>query len=628
LFDSNRPLYLLPGVDFCKLFYCPDITDKTRSVMWKYLQVILFNIVGTVQDRSKFGPAAESAFADINEEELLKKLTDAIQSMGDFFQEGVGGTEQEAGHGQEQGQGQGQGQEQGQEQEQEQEQEPTGSSDTKQGPGSGPSPNMPNPDELYGHLRGLFAGKIGTLAKEMAEEIAGDLSGLLGEDFKNMKSTKDVLEKLMKNPQKMAGLIQTVRDKLTAKLKSGEISQEEMLKEAQQIFGSMGNMGNIGKDPNMKDMMKLFSKLTGKDFAQMMKSFGDLGNMGKSGDQDQDQDQDMFPPRPQTVYQGVAELGGKLSHLKYVSPHIVFSNKQCILGFLDAYISGDGCVCQYKNSSGEMCPSSISVASTSHTMLTDVSVMLRNLGVATSLHKTHTHQTNNRGTLPENIHQTYALDITNHQAQILASMLHLTIAHKQEKLQQIIDKKVKYEFSRIHDHVFPNVVNGELIMQTREGRMVDLQFDPVVSIEEVPNTTPHAYDLTVEDTRTFDCYHGLGVLDTFHSAGIGSKSNVTRGVPRIEEILRLTKNPKASVMSVFMHGADEEEKDKASTFATELQHTKLIDVVKTVQSCFDPNELSSNIIEDRMILEQFYEFEKIMQECVEPPTGGPDNQPQ
>ena len=33
-------------------------------------------------------------------------------------------------------------------------------------------------------------------------------------------------------------------------------------------------------------------------------------------------------------------------------------------------------------------------------------------------------------------------------------------------------------------------------------------------------------------------------LNTFHLAGVGSKSNVTRGVPRIEELLRLTKNPK------------------------------------------------------------------------------------
>ena len=38
-------------------------------------------------------------------------------------------------------------------------------------------------------------------------------------------------------------------------------------------------------------------------------------------------------------------------------------------------------------------------------------------------------------------------------------------------------------------------------------------------------------------------------LNTFHFAGVASKSNVTRGVPRIEEILSLSENPK----NAFMH---------------------------------------------------------------------------
>ena len=33
-------------------------------------------------------------------------------------------------------------------------------------------------------------------------------------------------------------------------------------------------------------------------------------------------------------------------------------------------------------------------------------------------------------------------------------------------------------------------------------------------------------------------------LNTFHFAGVASKSNVLRGVPRIEEILSLSENPK------------------------------------------------------------------------------------
>jgi DNA-directed RNA polymerase beta' subunit len=111
-------------------------------------------------------------------------------------------------------------------------------------------------------------------------------------------------------------------------------------------------------------------------------------------------------------------------------------------------------------------------------------------------------------------------------------------------------------------------------------------------------------------------------LNTFHNSGVGSKSNVTRGVPRIEEILRLTKNPKSSSMYVYLHSADEADKDKAQNWATELEHTKLIDVVKTVQICFDPNENLSNIVEDRALVEQFKEFENLIGGCLEEQMNG------
>jgi DNA-directed RNA polymerase beta' subunit len=313
----------------------------------------------------------------------------------------------------------------------------------------------------------------------------------------------------------------------------------------------------------------------------------------------------------------VGELGGRLSHLKYVSQHIVFSNKQCIMGFLDAYIGGDGCVRQYRNTSGEQCPTSISVASTSHTMLTDVSVMLRNIGIASSIHKNTLKTSNNRGTLPENIHQGFELHIRNGQCNKLSSMLNLTIAHKQEKIQTLLHKPYKYEYSKFDDLCFPNTVDGEIVMEPRNDRMMDLQFDPIVSIEEVQNPTSYAYDLTVEDTRNFDLYNGLCVADTFHSSGIASKSNVTRGVPRIEEILRLTKNPKNPSMTVHLKPSDETDQDKINQFAILMGHTKLVDVVKSIQICFDPNPDATQISEDEPLLEQFYEFEKMVEDCMD-----------
>jgi len=106
-------------------------------------------------------------------------------------------------------------------------------------------------------------------------------------------------------------------------------------------------------------------------------------------------------------------------------------------------------------------------------------------------------------------------------------------------------------------------------------------------------------------------------LNTFHLAGVASKSNVTRGVPRIEEILRLTKNPKNPSLTVFLKPIDETERDRATQYANMLEHTKLIDVTKSVQICFDPNDRATTIIEDRLLLEQYYEFEDIVIDCME-----------
>jgi DNA-directed RNA polymerase II subunit RPB1 len=104
-------------------------------------------------------------------------------------------------------------------------------------------------------------------------------------------------------------------------------------------------------------------------------------------------------------------------------------------------------------------------------------------------------------------------------------------------------------------------------------------------------------------------------LNTFHLSGVASKSNVTRGVPRIEEILRLTKNPKHPSLTVYLKTIDHTDKDKASNYATMMSHTRLVDVVKSIQICFDPNEQSTSITEDRQLMEQYYEFERIMNEC-------------
>ena len=106
-------------------------------------------------------------------------------------------------------------------------------------------------------------------------------------------------------------------------------------------------------------------------------------------------------------------------------------------------------------------------------------------------------------------------------------------------------------------------------------------------------------------------------LNTFHLAGVASKSNVTRGVPRIEEILRLTKNPKNPSLTVFLKHADETQQERANMLSNMMEHTRLADVVSSVEICFDPIDTNTNIGADQLLMAQFNEFDKLVDECNE-----------
>ena len=104
-------------------------------------------------------------------------------------------------------------------------------------------------------------------------------------------------------------------------------------------------------------------------------------------------------------------------------------------------------------------------------------------------------------------------------------------------------------------------------------------------------------------------------LNTFHNAGNSSKSNVTRGVPRIEEILRLTENPKNPSMTVHLKEGDEANEDKAAQIAIMLEHTCLGDVVENMQIIYDPVDAETVVDEDRDLVRRFMTFEQMVNEC-------------
>jgi len=160
----------------------------------------------------------------------------------------------------------------------------------------------------------------------------------------------------------------------------------------------------------------------------------------------------------------------------------------------------------------------------------------------------------------------------------------------------------------------PNIINGRMQFENRDGRFKDIIFDEIISIEEVENTTEYAYDLTVEGTKNFNIYNGICMRDTFHFAGVAEKSNVTRGVPRLKELFGISKKPKIPSLTVYLEDEYRYSKDKSMGILNEIGVTSLKDIAKSMRIYYDPIDYHTNVEEDRELLEIYNIFNKV--DCV------------
>ena len=107
-------------------------------------------------------------------------------------------------------------------------------------------------------------------------------------------------------------------------------------------------------------------------------------------------------------------------------------------------------------------------------------------------------------------------------------------------------------------------------------------------------------------------------LNTFHLAGVAAKSNMTRGVPRLKELLKVTQNPKATSLTVFLKPEFRSKKEKAREVAQDLELTLLRDITVKAAIYFDPdsNKESTILPEDRDLIKFFRLFERAQDEPV------------
>merc|ERR1719244_613855 len=96
-------------------------------------------------------------------------------------------------------------------------------------------------------------------------------------------------------------------------------------------------------------------------------------------------------------------------------------------------------------------------------------------------------------------------------------------------------------------------------------------------------------------------------LNTFHFAGV-SANNVTLGVPRLKEIINISKNPKAPSLTVFLIGHAARDAEKAKNVLCRLEHTTLRKVTANTAIYYDPDPQNTVIAEDQEFVNVYYEM--------------------
>ena len=219
--DSEYDTEFLPHIHFKNLWQC-EITKKTRETIWKYLQLIMFSIVGSMNNKDAFGDTAK-LFEAINEGEFKSKLEETLSHMQGLFDQSSNFME---------------------------------SNSSSEGVNM---ENIPNAEDIHDHITGMLGGKLGQLAREIAEETASNLNL----DMENVSDMKDVFQKLIKNPTKLMSLVKNVGDKLDSRIKSGEIKESELISEATEMMNKMKDM------PGMGNIQSLLSKMGLGDMSKL-----------------------------------------------------------------------------------------------------------------------------------------------------------------------------------------------------------------------------------------------------------------------------------------------------------------------------------------------------------------------
>ena len=177
-----------------------------------------------------------------------------------------------------------------------------------------------------------------------------------------------------------------------------------------------------------------------------------------------------------------------------------------------------------------------------------------------------------------------------------------------------------------------------------QGAYSDVVWDEIVELEYLPDPESYVYDFTVPGNDSFMVDTGVLVhntLDSFHSSGTAAAVKATSGVPRLKELLSVTKNIKTPALRIHFkpdigtvvnppepnekkQGNNDNDpvaaaKGRVLTLMHKFEMTRMSDILEMSEIFWDPpgdNGLYTGIPDDNGLLELYRIFQRVNpQEC-------------
>ena len=206
----------------------------------------------------------------------------------------------------------------------------------------------------------------------------------------------------------------------------------------------------------------------------------------------------------------------------------------------------------------------------------------------------------------------HVVSLFNIEKDDLSDLNPLYVIEKLKELEGLLKRKVMDEMSLIFKSLLYSYLSPKVLVKNK--KMSSIAFEHLINMIKVKYNSsfiPCGEMVGAIAAQSIGEPATQMTLNTFHFAGVGSKSNVTRGVPRLKELLHISKNIKSPSVTVYLKEEYADDINKAQIVANNLEYTLLKDIVNSSSIYFDPSDDKTSIEEDNDFMNIYKVFNEI-----------------